>query len=417
MYTHNLNSKTKILVIAVCLLVFGFNHASANVSDQLLELSKRIQELTAKEEQLKSGIVTKQQEAVSLARDINVLNAQILRLQTSIRRTENEITSTTLQIQQVRKEIFDVEDVLVEKKALITALLRELNEVDNKNLTAILLSSDSISEVFDEIEYVNNIGGNIVVTLQQLRETKEELMEKEGLLSGKKVEAERLSVQYQSNQASLSGTKNSKDYLLTATKGKEEEYKNILSEVEREKAKFFEELKQLESNARNEGIFIVSVDVPIPPKQKIFSWPEDDYYFTQGYGYTAFARRGAYGGAAHNGIDMSSGEGTFIKSIGDGKALAKGHSDGWGNWAAIQHNNGLVSLYGHMQAPSFLAIGSDVRTGDVVGYEGKTGNSTGSHLHLSLYHEFFTYINARKNNQVYFNYFDGTLNPLDYLKD
>ena len=187
----SLKSKTIIFIVAV-LLVFGFNYASANVSNQLLELSKKIQELQAMEKQLKSGIVTKQNEAVSLARDISVLNAQILRIQTSLSRTENEIEVTGLQIQQVREDIFDVEDVLSGKKDLMAALLRELYDIDNQNLTAILLGSESISEFFSEMEYVNDISGNIIVTLQELRETKEELMETELVLSDKKIESERL---------------------------------------------------------------------------------------------------------------------------------------------------------------------------------------------------------------------------------
>ena len=237
---YSLKPKIKFFIaIAVCLLVFGFNYASANVSDQLLELSKRIQELTAKEKQLKSGIVTKQEEAASLARDISVLNAQILRIQTSISRTENEIESTSLQIQQVRGEIFDIEDVLSDKKDMMAVLLRALHDIDNQNLTAILLGSESISEFFSEMEYVNDISGNIIVTLQELLETKEELMETELFNTDKNIESERLNVKYKSNQSALSGTKGRKDNLLVATKGKEEEYKRMLTEVEQDMEKFF----------------------------------------------------------------------------------------------------------------------------------------------------------------------------------
>lgn len=67
-----------------------------------------------------------------------------------------------------------------------------------------------------------------------------------------------------------------------------------------------------------------------------------------------------------------------------------------------------------MRSPSGLDNGTAVRKEDIIGFEGATGNSTGSHLHLSLYNEFFTFVNPR-NGQLYFNYFDGTLNPLDYL--
>ncbi len=406
----------QVLAITFFALFFVFQTVSATVSDQLLELSKRIEELTKKEQQLKSGIASKHKEAESLTRDISLLSAQILRIQNSLSLTEKEIEVSEIQIQEVREEIFSVEDILSDRKDMMIALLRELNEVDNKNLTAILLSSDSISDFFDEVKYVSDIGGNIIVTLQELRGTKEALMKKEGFLSDKKIEAERLSVKYKSDNSALSGTKSRKNNLLVTTKGKEEEYKKMLSEVEQEKAKFFGELQQLEQNARNEGIFIVNISVPVPPKQKIYDWPESDPILTQGYGYTTYARRGAYGGAPHNGIDMASGEGTFIKSIGEGKVIAKGHNTGFGNWVAVQHMNGLVSLYAHMKLPGFLNVGTVVKARDILGSEGSTGNSTGSHLHLSIYHEFFTYINEKRDNQVYFNYFDGTLNPKNYLK-
>jgi murein DD-endopeptidase MepM/ murein hydrolase activator NlpD len=100
----------------------------------------------------------------------------------------------------------------------------------------------------------------------------------------------------------------------------------------------------------------------------------------------------------------------------EGVVLASGHNNGWGYWLAIRHPNlgNLVTLYAHLRSPAALANGTPVSKSSIIGYEGSTGNSTGSHLHLSVYSDFFTYINP-KNNQLYFNYFEGTLNPLDYL--
>ena len=103
-------------------------------------------------------------------------------------------------------------------------------------------------------------------------------------------------------------------------------------------------------------------------------------------------------------------------AVADGQISANGKDEGWGNWGAIQHPNqyNLVSIYGHMSALSFLQVGTPVYAGQVIGYEGKTGNVTGSHLHLSVYKDFFTYVNEKKD-QLYFNYFEGSVNPLDYL--
>mgnify|MGYP001613961390 FL=1 len=111
---------------------------------------------------------------------------------------------------------------------------------------------------------------------------------------------------------------------------------------------------------------------------------------------------------------MTSGFGTPIKAIGDGEVIANGTNDGWGHWVAVKHPPyNLVSIYGHLSAFEFVRVGTQVKTGDIIGYEGSTGFSTGSHVHLSIYKEFFTYINE-KNDQLYFNY-DNTVDPRDYL--
>ena len=110
---------------------------------------------------------------------------------------------------------------------------------------------------------------------------------------------------------------------------------------------------------------------------------------------------------------MASGYGSLIRAIGDGEIIANGANSGWGNWIAVKHPPiNLVSVYGHMSALSPLKVGTQVKAGDIIGYEGATGNATGSHLHLSLYKDFFTYM---KGTELYFNYFDGSVNPDDYM--
>jgi murein DD-endopeptidase MepM/ murein hydrolase activator NlpD len=207
---------------------------------------------------------------------------------------------------------------------------------------------------------------------------------------------------------------------ITATsvpkKGTKATYQKQLTQVEAKKAEFFKELRELELKIISGGLYVVHITATSVPKKgtKLFTWPETGYRLTQSYGYTTYSRRGAYGGAPHNGIDMAAGFGSEIKAIGAGKIVANGLNDGWGNWIAIQHENNMVSVYAHMSSLAPLKVGALVTQGQTIGYEGRTGNATGSHLHLSLYRDFFTYINDKKN-QLYFNYFEGSLNPTDYM--
>lgn len=227
---------------------------------------------------------------------------------------------------------------------------------------------------------------------------------------------EELKEQASARKQQLASVNNEKARVLKATKGQEAAYQKQLAHVETQKAGFFKELRELELKIISGGLYIVHITATSVPKKgtKLFAWPESGYRVTQSYGYTSYARKGAYGGAPHNGIDIAAGFGAEIKAIGAGLIVANGTNDGWGNWIAIQHANNMVSVYAHMSSLASSKVGVSVTQGQTIGYEGSTGNATGSHLHLSLYKDFFTYINEKKN-QLYFNYFEGSLNPSDYM--
>ena len=81
----------------------------------------------------------------------------------------------------------------------------------------------------------------------------------------------------------------------------------------------------------------------------------------------------------HTGIDYAAPEGTPIRAPADGNVTFRGWKGGYGNTVMLQHTNGVETLYGHMSA--YAPIGSSVKAGDIIGYVGSTGRSTGPHLH------------------------------------
>ncbi|STZ76991.1 M23 family metallopeptidase [Bergeriella denitrificans] len=81
----------------------------------------------------------------------------------------------------------------------------------------------------------------------------------------------------------------------------------------------------------------------------------------------------------HTGIDYAAPSGTPIKAAADGVLTFKGWRGGYGNTVIIRHSNGVETLYGHMSA--FSTAGGNVRAGEIIGYVGSTGQSTGPHLH------------------------------------
>ena len=81
----------------------------------------------------------------------------------------------------------------------------------------------------------------------------------------------------------------------------------------------------------------------------------------------------------HTGIDYAAPTGTPIKAAADGEVIFKGWKGGYGNTVMIRHANGVETLYGHMSA--FSPADGRVRAGEVIGFVGTTGRSTGPHLH------------------------------------
>lgn len=88
---------------------------------------------------------------------------------------------------------------------------------------------------------------------------------------------------------------------------------------------------------------------------------------------------------AHKGVDYAAPHGTPIKSAGDGKVLLAGRKGGYGNTVIIQHGHRYRTLYAHMQGfAKGVRNGSAVKQGQIIGYIGTTGLSTGPHLHYEF---------------------------------
>jgi len=88
----------------------------------------------------------------------------------------------------------------------------------------------------------------------------------------------------------------------------------------------------------------------------------------------------------YNGVDIAPKSGTPIVAAAAGKVLISrnsGYNGGYGNYVVIQHNNGTQTLYSHMSKTA-IPQGTMVEQGELIGYVGSTGKSTGAHLHFEV---------------------------------
>jgi len=112
-----------------------------------------------------------------------------------------------------------------------------------------------------------------------------------------------------------------------------------------------------------------------------FRFPLRQYRVTSPYG----MRKDPFSDrlSMHQGIDLAAPEGTEVFAVADGVVAATGFDPVYGNYIIINHNNNWKSLYGHLQSIETV-LRTDVKSGNLIGRVGSTGQSTGPHLHFEL---------------------------------
>lgn len=93
------------------------------------------------------------------------------------------------------------------------------------------------------------------------------------------------------------------------------------------------------------------------------------------------------GGRLHQGVDIAAPAGSAVRATMGGVVLRSGVDGGYGRFIEVRHTGGLTSLYAHLGRVAPLKAGAVVTPGQVVGYVGSSGRSTGSHLHFEIRHD------------------------------
>jgi murein DD-endopeptidase MepM/ murein hydrolase activator NlpD len=137
----------------------------------------------------------------------------------------------------------------------------------------------------------------------------------------------------------------------------------------------------------NEATGSSNVNVPSSPGLSITLSPASPSQApaaqSQGTEARAVAPRAAL--VMHQGIDLVAGPGTPVLAAADGIVTGAAPNGGYGNWVEIAHEGKLASVYGHLSAfAPGIAPGERVQKGDLIGFVGNTGRSTGPHLHFEL---------------------------------
>ncbi len=356
------------------------------------ELQRKIEERSKNIEQLNKEIQTYKEladktskEAISLQKTIRQLEQNGKAINLDIQKTRAKIDVTNLDIKRLDINIGVSEGKIQKYRDGLEVSIREIQRSEDTNYIENILGTRNLSDFFGEIESQLNFNNAVQSQVERIQGEKKKLENNKNTKESHKVELVKLQSELSDKKKAVDYTKYEQNKVLTDTKNQEKNFQKQLKDKIALKTAFEKEVFEYEARLK------YSLDPSSIPQagSSPLMWPVDDVRLTQRFGKTVAARR-LYVSGSHNGIDLGARIGTPVKAVLSGTVMGTGDTDitcpkaSFGRWVLIRHNNGLASIVAHLSVIS-TSQGQVVKTGDIIGYSGNTGYSTGPHVHLTVY--------------------------------
>jgi murein DD-endopeptidase MepM/ murein hydrolase activator NlpD len=255
--------------------------------------------------------------------------------------------------------------------------LVELYQEGDHSAIEVVLGASSLSEMVDRLDYMQAVARQDTRIVGQVAAARVELRSARARTAKvqQKVAASTRVIAYRRDQVaalreslladgrSLAAVRDQRQHSLADTRESEEEW-------------------LAEASAMRQANVAIASAISSPPSSPTSSPPSSAGLIWPVSG-PINSPYGMRWGSLHPGIDIGAGTGTPIKAAASGRVVVAGYSGGYGNLTVIDHGNGIVTAYAH-QSSLAASAGQQVAQGQVIGYVGSTGFSTGPHLHFEV---------------------------------
>lgn len=352
--------------------------AGAVTQSEIDALKKEQEESQAKQDALKDQLAdleadqaAAQEKRQLLTEQLNAINAEIANIDAQISYYDGEIA----QKEEERKE---AEAREAEQYDLFCQRVRMMEEQGTVSYWSILFNAESFSDLLDRIADVDAVMAYDNEVMDQLIATREELVRVQGELESARAEEQAAKEQQEAKKAEQQAKVAEAQALVDQINANTAEVNRQLdaesaaaSEIQAEIA---QKQKQLEEERKQNNIVISS--------ETGYLWPLPGYYrLSSQFGYRIHPITGV--AHSHTGIDIPASGGTPILAAKSGQVVTSAYHYSYGNYVVIDHGNGNSTLYAHMSSRA-VSEGQMVTQGQVIGYVGTTGSSTGNHLHFEV---------------------------------
>ena len=383
--------------------------SSSVLKGQLDDLQSQADEIAAKAADLQQQIADNQSETQSFVDQKANLDQQIELTRQQVENLTAQIQQYNLLIAAKQEELDEAEAREAELNEMYKLRLRAMEETGSVSYWEVLFNASSFTDLLDRIDMIAEISKADRTMLEELRaaaaavaDAKTEIQESRSEMEAAKTELDEqealLSDQRAEADAMIVTLLNQKDVLLAAAEENDameaEIRQQILdAQIAYEDALADEKAQQAIEDAREQASS-GSISKPSSTSSSGFLYPLGaSGSITDAYGYRYHPIYGYY--KFHPAVDFAVPAGTPIYATKSGTVTAAEYNKYNGYYVAINHNDGYTSLYAHM-TNYIVSPGQTVSQGEVIGYVGTTGVSTGPHMHFEI-----TYGGASVNPMEY----------------
>lgn len=387
------------LILAV-LMLFGTLPIPAAAASSS-EIQEEIDALEAQNAEIQREINAIQRQYDANYSDMEDVVAQKDAIDQEITLLNNKVETTNQQILAYSQLIADTQDELDDAQEELRALseahrerVRVMEEEGNLTYWQVIFEANSFTDLLDRINMMQEINASDRRRIEQMRIAADIVTAAQMNLEAEKSAVEEIRIQLAADEAVLEEKRAESDKLLHELEKKAEEFELLLAQSEVLQEELMQEIAakeaELEEAKHDEYLAKLALQGENPPSNATWITPVSGYRLTSPFGMRLHPVLGYY--RMHNGIDMACAQGTPIYATRAGKVTKTAYqAGGAGNYVSINHLDGFASIYMHM-THYVVSQGQTVSAGQLIGYVGSTGISTGPHLHFGISYA-GTYVN------------------------
>jgi len=367
---------------------------SAEIQEEIDALERQNAAIQAEIDALRAQYDTRYEDMAAMVAQKDTIDQEMTLLNEKIEATNNQIRAYGQLIADTQEEL---EAAQLELDALSQAhreRVRAMEEGGSVTYWQVIFKANSFTDLLDRISMVEEINAADRRRIEQMRIAADIVNATRMNLEEEKAALEQTRLALAADEAVLEERRAQSDALLIELEQKVEEFEILLAQSEELQDELMLEIaakeRDLEDAKYDEYLAKLALQGQNPPSSATWLTPVSGARLTSPFGMRMhpvlkYERM-------HNGIDLAAAQGTPIYATRAGTVTKTAYqAGGAGNYVSINHLDGFASIYMHM-THYVVSQGQTVSQGQLIGYVGSTGVSTGPHLHFGISYA-GTYVN------------------------